>query len=117
MKVNIHKVLLLIIGMLITSGSALKSQAKQTDEDILVSTAWLEENLADTLLIILHNGMKTEFKEEHIPGARFVSIWDVLLKKNEQDLRHELPEEQELEKALRSWGSIITRKLSFVTRM
>ena len=104
MKVNIHKVLLLIIGMLITSGSALISQTKQTDEDILVSTAWLEENLADTLLIILHTGMKTEFKNEHIPGARFASIWDVLVKKNEQDLRHELPEEQELEKALRSWG-------------
>ncbi len=90
--------------MLITSGSALISQTKQTNEELLVSTAWLEENLADTLLIILHYGMKTEFKEEHIPGARYASIWDVLLKKNEQDLRHEFPAEQELEQTLRSWG-------------
>jgi len=101
---KIHKVLLFITAILITSGSALISQTKQTDEDILVSTSWLEENLTDTLLIILHNGLKTEFEKEHISGARFVSIWDVLLKKNEQDLRHEFPVEQELEKALRSWG-------------
>lgn len=100
----IHKGLLFAIALLITSGSALLSQTKHTDEDLLVSTAWLEENLADTLLVILHTGMKTEFEAEHIPGARFVSIWDVLLKKNERELRHEFPEEQELEKALRSWG-------------
>ena len=104
MTACLHKGLLLTLAMLINSGSALISQTKQIDEDLLVTTAWLEENLADTLLVLLHYGMKTEFKEEHIPGARFVSIWDVLVKKNEQDLRHELPDEQELEKALRSWG-------------
>lgn len=99
-----YKVLILTAGLLISSGSALLSQTKRADEDLLVSTAWLEENLADTLLVLLHIGMKTEFQDEHIPGARFVSIWDVLVKKNEQDLRHELPDEQALEKAFRSWG-------------
>lgn len=76
-----YKVLILTAGLLISSGSALLSQTKRADEDLLVSTAWLEENLADTLLVLLHIGMKTEFQDEHIPGARFVSIWDVLVKK------------------------------------
>jgi thiosulfate/3-mercaptopyruvate sulfurtransferase len=104
MMQHLYKVLMLTTGLLITSGSALLSQTKQADEDLLVSTAWLEENLADTLLVILHIGMKTEFQVEHIPGARFVSIWDVLVKKTEQELRHELPDKQELEEAFRSWG-------------
>jgi len=104
MAVSLHKVLLFTALILISSGSALLSQTKQEEEGLLISTAWLEENLADSLLVILHIGMKTEFQAEHIPGARFVSIWDVLLKKDEQNLRHEIPEEQQLEKALRSWG-------------
>jgi thiosulfate/3-mercaptopyruvate sulfurtransferase len=101
---HFHKVLILTTGILITSGSALLSQNRLMDEDLLVSTDWLEENLADSLLVILHIGMKTDFQVEHIPGARFVSIWDVLVKRTEQELRHELPDEQELEKAFRSWG-------------
>lgn len=99
----LHKNLLLTTAMLILSGSALISQTKQIDEGLLVSTDWLEENLADSLLVVLHYGMKTEFNKEHIPGARYVDIWDILVK-NKQGLRHEFPEQQELEQALRSWG-------------
>ena len=100
---NFHKILFLTAGILLSSGSALISQTKQIEEELLVSTSWLEEHLADSLLVILHYGMKTEYDREHIPGARYVDIWDILVK-NKQGLRHEFPEEQELEKALRSWG-------------
>jgi thiosulfate/3-mercaptopyruvate sulfurtransferase len=47
--------------------------------------------------------MKSEFKKEHIPGARFVDIWEFLAE-NEKGIRNEIPEEQTLEKALRSLG-------------
>jgi len=100
---NFQKILLLTAGMLLSSGSALISQTKQIEEELLVSTSWLEEHLADSLLVILHYGMKTEYDREHIPGARYVDIWDILVK-NEQGLRHEFPDEQELEQALKSWG-------------
>lgn len=94
---------LLLTGLLFTSYSEVKCQAKQPEGDLLVSTDWLEENLSDSLLVILHYGMKTEFKEGHIPGARLISIWDIL-EKNDHGLRHELPDEKKLKRVLRSWG-------------
>ena len=47
--------------------------------------------------------MKTEFEKEHIPGARYISIFDLLVK-DEQGIRHEFPDEQTLEQEFRSWG-------------
>lgn len=99
----LYRALLLLNILVITSGSALNSQTQQSEDELLVSTQWLEKNLADSTLVILHYGMKTDFKKEHILGARYISIWDILVKK-EQGLRNELPDEQELEEVLRSWG-------------
>lgn len=82
---------------------AAQSQSQLESKGLLVSTAWLEEHLADSSLIILHYGMKTEFKEGHIPGARLIDIWDVLVK-NENGVRHELPDKSKLEQVLGSWG-------------
>jgi len=93
----------MVIGLVFTSCSALISQTQQREKDLLVSTNWLEENLSDSSLVILHYGMKTEYKKGHIPGARLISIWDILVK-NEDGLRHELPDKQKLEQVLRSWG-------------
>lgn len=81
----------------------LLSQSPQEERGLLVSTDWLEEHLADDSLIILHYGMKTEFRKGHIPGARLIDIWDVLVT-NKDGVRHELPEAQKLEQVLRSWG-------------
>lgn len=87
----------------LTFCAVLQSQVSQEERGLLVSTAWLEEHLADTSLIILHYGLKTEFKKGHIPGARLIDIWDVLVT-NKNGVRHELPETQKLQKALISWG-------------
>lgn len=92
-----------IIALIIACNSALISQITHSIDELLVSTAWLEEHLNDSLLLILHYGMKTEYKKEHIPGSRFVSIWDILVK-DEAGVRHELPDSEVLEKVLRSWG-------------
>ncbi|MDF1574077.1 MAG: sulfurtransferase [Bacteroidales bacterium] len=100
---KISKVQLLLICLVLIPFSALFSQIQQKDRDFLVSTDWLEENLTDSSLVVLHYGLKTGFDEEHIPGARYASIWDVLVNK-ENGLRHELPAEENLEKVLRSWG-------------
>ena len=101
MKLN-RLFLFIFVGVL-TPGPDLISQAQQKVNEMLVSTDWLEEHLADSLLVILHYGMKTEFVKEHIPGARYITISDFLVE-NEQGIRHELPDEQIIEQVLRSYG-------------
>lgn len=100
---KLHRLLFLLSVLIITFNPGLLSQAPQRLNDLLVTTDWLEENLTDSLLVILHSGMKTEFEKEHIPGARYVSIWELLVK-DEQGLRHEFPGEQKIEQALRLLG-------------
>jgi thiosulfate/3-mercaptopyruvate sulfurtransferase len=97
------RISILIFAGLVIPGPALISQARQGANEMLVSTDWLEEHLHDSLLVILHYGMKTEFEKEHIPGARFFTIWDVLVE-NEQGIRNELPDNQKIEQILRSYG-------------
>jgi thiosulfate/3-mercaptopyruvate sulfurtransferase len=101
MKIK-HLPLIAIIIWLSTCAE-LNAQRPHEKWDLLVSTDWLAEHMEDSSVLILHYGMNTEFKKGHIPGARLVSIWDVLVK-NENGLRHELPGEQKLEQVLRSWG-------------
>ncbi len=95
--------LLIILGLVFTSGTGLLSQVMDEGTGMLVSTAWLEEHLADSLLVVLHYGMKTGFEKEHIPGARYVNIGEFLVE-DEQGLRNELPEKDSLERALRALG-------------
>ena len=101
MKFN--RLLFLLSVLIITCNPGLLSQVPQRLNDLLVTTDWLEANLEDSLLVILHYGMKTEFEKEHIPGARYISIFDLLVK-DEQGIRHEFPDEQTMEQAFRSWG-------------
>ena len=75
-----HMVCLLLTGLFFTSYPEVKCQAELLEGDLLVSTEWLEEHLTDSVLVILHYGMKTEFKEGHISGASLISIWDILEK-------------------------------------
>ena len=85
MKLN--RLLLIIFGLVFIACPDLFSQAQQRANELLVSTDWLEENLGDSLLVILQSGMKTEFEKEHIPGARYVSIWEILVE-NEHHCQH-----------------------------
>ena len=101
MKFN--RFFLIIFGLVVTCSHDLFSQTQQIANEILVSTEWLEENLTDPLMVVLHYGNKAEFEKEHIPGARHVSVRELMVD-HEQGLRHELPEEQKIAQVLRSWG-------------
>jgi thiosulfate/3-mercaptopyruvate sulfurtransferase len=101
MKFNL--LFLIIFGWVVTCNPDLFSQTQQVANEILVSTDWLEENLSDPLMIVLHYGNRTDFEKEHIPGARHVSIRELMVD-YEQGLRHELPEGQIIEQVLRTWG-------------
>ena len=45
--------------------------------DLLVSPAWLKENLNDPRLVLFHVGAKPDFEKEHIPGAQLVVPQDL----------------------------------------
>jgi len=81
----------------------LDAQRLPNADNKLVSTEWLAEHLSDSALVILHYGMKSGYEQEHIPGARYVTIWEFLVE-DAQGLRNELPEEGKLEQALRALG-------------
>ena len=96
-------IFLLITGWVFTCGPELNGQSPLQANEMLVSTDWLAEHLSDPQLVILHYGMKSGYDQEHIPGARYVNIWEFLVE-DQQGLRNELPGEETLEQALRSLG-------------
>jgi len=68
--------LLVLIALFLTvhAGAATK---KSPRESLVVSTSWLAAHLADPDLVLLHVGDKAEYAEQHIPGARLVSLRDM----------------------------------------
>ena len=85
------------------STCCLSAQTHQQMPGLLVSTDYLAEQLGDSSLVLLHYGMKSEYRKEHIPGARYADIWE-FLREDDQGIRNEIPDEQELQKALESLG-------------
>lgn len=72
-------------------------------EELLVSTKWLEENLDDPLLIILHIGKKDDFNKEHITNSRIISMRELIVDR-EDGTRHELPDADKIQSVFRSVG-------------
>lgn len=70
---------------------------------MLVSSAWLREHLNDPSLVILHVGTnRREYKDGHIPGARF--LWTQALAFSDPDLTLELPSKEQADTVLRKLG-------------
>jgi thiosulfate/3-mercaptopyruvate sulfurtransferase len=70
---------------------------------MIVSTAWLQDHLKDPGLIIFHvSGNRREYKEGHIPGARF--LWTTSLTYTDPDLTLELPSLTQADSVLRKLG-------------
>lgn len=99
----LHRIFRIVVILLFVSSICLRGQTQQEAHKMLVSTEWLAANLNDSTIVLLHYGMKSAFKKEHIPGARYVDIWNFLTE-NEQGIRNELPEKPALEEKLRSLG-------------
>jgi thiosulfate/3-mercaptopyruvate sulfurtransferase len=70
---------------------------------MVVSTSWLQDHLKDPGLIIFHvSGNRREFREGHIPGARF--LWTQALAYTDPDLTLELPSLTQADSVLRKLG-------------
>jgi len=68
----------------------------------LVNSAWLDEHLHDSNLVLLHVGEKKEFDEAHLPGAQFIALNEI--SDPEASLRLELPSVDKLAHAFESRG-------------
>lgn len=66
--------LLVTIALLLAVSAA---EAKDSRQSLVVPTSWLAAHLADPNLVLLHVGDKAEYAEQHIPGARYVSLRDI----------------------------------------
>ena len=72
--------------------------------DMLVSPAWLKENLADPTLVLFHVGTRAEFDKEHIPGAQLVVPQDLSIPRSESPLILQLLPEGALREKLQTLG-------------
>ena len=81
------RILLLPLLILFTACS---SPDNQTGDSLIVSAEWLQENMNDRDLVILHVGTWEGYDSIHIEGAQFLDPYDLTVETNE--LRNELPE-------------------------
>src|SRR5215469_15163483 len=71
--------------------------------EMLATTAWLQEHLADRDLVVLYIGQdRTRFDEGHVPGSRFVRL-DELVEQRKDSL-NELPPVADLQALFESLG-------------
>src|SRR5215467_12881169 len=71
--------------------------------EMLATTAWLQEHLADRDLVVLYVGQdRTRFDEGHVPGSRFVRL-DELVEQRKDSL-NELPPVADLQALFESLG-------------
>ncbi len=71
--------------------------------DMLVSTDWLAQHLADSKVVILHvSGNRTAYDAGHIPGARFVALSSLVVTIN--GIPNELPPVADLKKVMEAAG-------------
>ena len=100
---NIRRGIRTLVTLSILWSCCLNAQTQQEALPLLLSTESLAGQLEDSSLVLLHYGMKSEYRKEHIPGARYADIWDFLTE-DDQGIRNEIPQEKELQKALESLG-------------
>jgi thiosulfate/3-mercaptopyruvate sulfurtransferase len=72
--------------------------------DMLVSTSWLQEHLADVDLVVLYVGRdRSAYDAGHIPGARFVALDDLV--QQHSDSLNDLPPVATLQALFESVGT------------
>ncbi|HLJ73902.1 MAG TPA: hypothetical protein VKU62_04910, partial [Thermoanaerobaculia bacterium] len=81
---------------------AAHSVAGSVNEQLLVSTEWLQQHRLDRSVTIVEIGDRETFLKEHIAGARFIALRDLLVARD--SIPNELPEVAALEKTLATAG-------------
>ncbi|MFC1481329.1 sulfurtransferase [Candidatus Neomarinimicrobiota bacterium] len=74
------------------------------EHSLLVSTGWLEANLHDPALTILHVGPQQGYAAAHVPGAQYANLRALILQEGPGGNFHELPDPAVLDSAFESYG-------------
>src|SRR5687767_5735216 len=74
------------------------------DAPMKVSGKWLEKNLNNPKLVLLHVGVKEEYDAGHIPGAQYISLQDISTTAEESDLALQLPSAEKLKAVFERFG-------------
>lgn len=82
------KKLLLVLTLLLICGANTFSQSAVNPP---VSADWLKKHLSDDDLVLFHVGTEEHYREEHIPGARFLAPGDVVVDSKDGSREYELP--------------------------
>ena len=80
------------------------AQSMPSGAPLTVDVGWLEKNINDPKLVLLHVGQKPEYDEGHIPGALFLTMGDISTPGGPNDLALELPTVEQLKPALEKFG-------------
>lgn len=80
------------------------AQSPATGAPMTVTADWLEKNINDPKIVLLHVGVKPEYDAGHIPGAQFVTLADLSLTREESELSLQLPPPERLKAAFEKLG-------------
>ena len=80
------------------------AQSISGDAPLTVSVDWLEKNINDPKLVLLHIGQRAEYDAGHIPGAAYVALQDISALPDSRDLALELPTAEQLKTTLEKFG-------------
>lgn len=91
------------VGLSITAQPRPPAAAPKARMEMLMTTEWLSRHLTDKNIIVLHIARERKaFDDGHIPGARFVSLSDLLATR--EGVANELPPVAELQKLFETLG-------------
>ena len=99
---NFRSALLILLILLILIISACSGSKNGLETGVLVSTDWVQEQLGDPDLILLHSGTAELYDSIHIPGARLIDPYDFTIDSGMN--RNEIPETDSLVELLRMVG-------------
>ena len=96
-----------VLSCLLLTASGLR--AADSRDSLMVSSAWLAAHLKDPNLVVLATGLKPTYDQGHIPGARFITMNDVIApmdhsKMKPGELMTEMPEANALRDTLQKLG-------------
>jgi thiosulfate/3-mercaptopyruvate sulfurtransferase len=108
LKATVSRAALALMGAAVLGPALHHTHAQQTSQpglrsEMLVSTSWLQQHLADTDLVVLYIGRdRTRFDTGHIPGSVFVRF-DELVEQRKNSL-NDLPAVSDLQALFESLG-------------
>jgi thiosulfate/3-mercaptopyruvate sulfurtransferase len=95
------------LTLLLIAGAHAPAVAQNPRDRLLITVDQLARNLTSADLVLLHVGQEAEYRAEHIPGARLITMDDLSLPhppSHDEGLMLELPPAAELRTKLEQYG-------------